>query len=339
MAKKTIKTANNQPVANCDQTTKPVTKCDQLVESSSQMAIDQLNIESMIHVIRDKQVMLDRDLAVLYGVETRRLNEQVRRNSERFPEDFMFQLTKDEALSSRSQFAILNETLSSSRSQIVTLKNGRGSNIKYLPYAFTESGIAMLSSVLRSPTAIEVNIRIMRAFVAMRHFLANNAQVFQRLANIEYHQIETDRRIDEVFKRLDANVQPQQGIFYDGQVFDAYQFVSDLVRKAKNSIVLIDNYVDDTVLTLLDKRADNVTATIYTQHISQQLQLDINRHNTQYPAITVEHFNRAHDRFLLIDDEVYHIGASIKDLGKKWFAFTLMQDITTTELINKITAE
>jgi len=339
MAKKTIKTANNQPVANCDQTTKPVTKCDQLVESSSQMAIDQLNIESMIHVIRDKQVMLDRDLAVLYGVETRRLNEQVRRNSERFPEDFMFQLTKDEALSSRSQFAILNETLSSSRSQIVTLKNGRGSNIKYLPYAFTESGIAMLSSVLRSPTAIEVNIRIMRAFVAMRHFLANNAQVFQRLANIEYHQIETDRRIDEVFKRLDANVQPQQGIFYDGQVFDAYQFVSDLVRKAKNSIVLIDNHVDDTVLTLLDKRADNVTATIYTQHISQQLQLDINRHNTQYPAITVEHFNRAHDRFLLIDDEVYHIGASIKDLGKKWFAFTLMQDITTTELINKITAE
>ena len=339
MAKKTIKTANNQPVANSDQSTKPVTKCDQLVESSSQMAIDQLNIESMIHVIRDKQVMLDRDLAVLYGVETRRLNEQVRRNSERFPEDFMFQLTKDEALSSRSQFAILNETLSSSRSQIVTLKNGRGSNIKYLPYAFTESGIAMLSSVLRSPTAIEVNIRIMRAFVAMRHFLANNAQVFQRLANIEYHQIETDRRIDEVFKRLDANTQPQQGIFYDGQVFDAYQFVSDLVRKAKNSIVLIDNYVDDTVLTLLDKRADNVTATIYTQHISQQLQLDINRHNTQYPAITVEHFNRAHDRFLLIDDEVYHIGASIKDLGKKWFAFTLMQDITTTELINKITAE
>ena len=325
MAKKTIKTANKQPVANCDQSSKPVTKCDQLVESSSQMAIDQLNIESMIHVIRDKQVMLDRDLAALYGIETKVLNQAVKRNAERFPDDFMFQLTKDEALFTRSQF--------------VTMKSGRGSNIKYLPFAFTESGIAMLSSVLRSPTAIEVNIRIMRAFVAMRHFLANNAQVFQRLANIEYHQIETDRRIDEVFKRLDANTQPQQGIFYDGQVFDAYQFVCDLVRKAMKSIVLIDNYVDDTVLTLLDKRADNVTATIYTQHISQQLQLDINRHNTQYPAINVEHFNRAHDRFLLIDDEVYHIGASIKDLGKKWFAFTLMQDITTTELINKITVE
>lgn len=325
MAKKTIKTANKQPVAICDQSTKPVTKRDQLMESSSPMGIEQENIESLIHVVRDKQVMLDRDLAALYGIETKVLNQAVKRNAERFPDDFMFQLTKDEALFTRSQF--------------VTMKSGRGSNIKYLPFAFTESGIAMLSSVLRSPTAIEVNIRIMRAFVAMRHFLANNAQVFQRLANIEYHQIETDRRIDEVFKRLDANTQPQQGIFYDGQVFDAYQFVCDLVRKAMKSIVLIDNYVDDTVLTLLDKRAENVTATIYTQHISQQLQLDINRHNTQYPAINVEHFNRAHDRFLLIDDEVYHIGASIKDLGKKWFAFTLMQDITTTELINKITAE
>ena len=313
MAKKTIKTANNQPVANCDQ----------LVESSSQIAVEQVNIGQLIMNIRDNQVMVDRDLALLYGVETKRLNEQVRRNLERFPERFRFQLTKEE----------FNELVANC-DRFKTLKHSSSA-----PYVFTEQGISMLSTVLRSQTAIDVSIRIMDAFVAMRHFLANNAQVFQRLANIEYHQIETDRRIDEVFKRLDANTQPQQGIFYDGQVFDAYQFVCDLVRKAMKSIVLIDNYVDDTVLTLLDKRADNVTATIYTQHISQQLQLDINRHNTQYPAINVEHFNRAHDRFLLIDDEVYHIGASIKDLGKKWFAFTLMQDITTTELINKITAE
>ena len=314
MAKKTIKTANKQPVANCDQSTNfEVANCD----------LKTMRIESLIRFIREKQVILDTDLAMLYGVETKRLKEQVKRNIDRFPDDFMFELTREE--------------LNSLRSQIAT-SNRRGGT-RYLPYAFTEGGIAMLSSVLKSGIAVEVNIRIMRAFVAMRHFLANNAQVFQRLANIEYHQIETDRRIDEVFKRLDANTQPQQGIFYDGQVFDAYRFVSDLIRKAKNSIVLIDNYVDDTVLALLDKRADNVTATIYTQHISQQLQLDINRHNTQYPAINVEHFNRAHDRFLLIDDEVYHIGASIKDLGKKWFAFTLMQDITTTELINKITAE
>lgn len=314
MAKKTIKTENKQPVANCDQSTNfEVANCD----------LKTMRIESLIRFIREKQVILDTDLAMLYGVETKRLKEQVKRNIDRFPDDFMFELTREE--------------LNSLRSQIAT-SNGRGGT-RYLPYAFTEGGIAMLSSVLKSDIAVEVNIRIMRAFVAMRQFLATNAQVFQRLANIEYHQIETDKRIDEVFKRLDANVQPQQGIFYDGQVFDAYQFVSDLVRKAKSSIVLIDNYVDDTVLTLLDKRASNVTATIYTQHISQQFQLDINRHNTQYPAINVEHFNRAHDRFLLIDDEVYHIGASIKDLGKKWFAFTLMQDITTTELINKITTE
>jgi len=282
--------------------------------------IQSVSIEHLIYIIRGVQVILDRDIAMLYGVETKVLNQAVKRNISRFPDDFMFQLTSEEC----------------SRSQIVTLNIKRGQNIKYLPYAFTENGIAMLSSVLRSPTAIEANIRIMRAFTSMRHFLASNAQVFQRLSNIEYHQIETDKRIDEVFKRLDANIQPQQGIFFDGQVFDAYQFVSDLVRKAKKTIALIDNYVDDTVLTLLDKRNKGVSATIYTQHISQQFQLDIDRHNAQYPTIKVEHFNKAHDRFLLIDDKVYLIGASIKDLGKKWFAFTLMQDTTAKELINKI---
>ena len=196
---------------------------------------------------------------------------------------------------------------------------------------------------LKSQTAVEVNIRIMRALVSMRRFIATNAQLFQRLETIEYHQLEmkphqevTDKRIDEVFRRLDANIPPIQGIFYDGQVFDAYRFVSDLMRKAKHSIVLIDNYVDDTVLTLLDKRGNRVTATIYTQRISSQFKLDVDRHNVQYSPIEIKQFNKAHDRFLLIDDEVYHIGASIKDLGKKWFGFTLMRDITATELINKI---
>ena len=298
-----------------------VTKSDNPKLDVAVCDIEQIRIEPLIHLIRGQQVILDRDLALLYGVETRRLNEQVKRNIERFPEDFMFQLTHEEFENWKSQFATSNSIIMGARKR---------------PYAFTESGIAMLSSVLRSPTAIEVNIRIMRTFVAMRHFLASNAQVFQRLSNIEYHQIETDKRIEEVFKRLDANMQPQQGIFYDGQVFDAYQFVSDLVRKAKKTIVLIDNYVDDTVLTLLDKRNDGVSATIYTQQISQQLQLDLARHNAQYAVIEVKNFNKAHDRFLLIDDEVYHIGASIKDLGKKWFAFTLMRDMTATELINKI---
>ena len=311
MAKKTKDTESVKVVTKQDNPKLDVAICD----------IEQIRIEPLIHLIRGQQVILDRDLALLYGVETRRLNEQVRRNIERFPEDFMFQLTHEEFENWKSQFATSNSIIMGARKR---------------PYAFTESGIAMLSSVLRSPTAIEVNVRIMRTFVAMRHFLASNAQVFQRLSNIEYHQIETDKRIDEVFKRLDANTQPQQGIFFDGQVFDAYQFVSDLVRKAKKAIALIDNYVDDTVLTLLDKRNSGVSATIYTQHISQQLQLDIDRHNTQYPMIEVKRFNRAHDRFLLIDDEVYLIGASIKDLGKKWFAFTLMHNTTAEELINKI---
>lgn len=301
-----------------DKASEPVANCDQLPEV--------IDIKPMIRVIRGQQVIIDRDLALLYGVETRVLNQAVKRNSERFPDDFMFQLSKEDV-----------EIL---KSQNVTSSWGGD---RRLPYAFTEQGIAMLSSVLKSQTAVDVNIRIMRAFVSMRRFIATNAQLFQRLETIEYHQLEmkqhqevTDKRIDEVFKRLDANIPPIQGIFYDGQVFDAYRFVSDLMRKAKRSIVLIDNYVDDTVLTLLDKRENGVTATIYTQRISSQFQLDVDRHNAQYPLIEIKQFNKAHDRFLLIDDEVYHIGASIKDLGKKWFGFTLMRDITATELINKI---
>lgn len=297
---------------------KVVTNCDQLS--------DTIDIQPMIKVIRGQQVMLDSDLSALYGVETRRLNEQVKRNIERFPDDFMFQLRKEE--------------LDNLMSQNATSSWG---GTRKLPYAFTEQGIAMLSTVLKSQTAVEVNIRIMRAFITMRRFIATNAQLFQRLETIEYHQLEmkqhqevTDRRIDEVFKHLDADIPPMQGIFYDGQVFDAYRFVSDLIRKAKQSIVLIDNYVDDTVLTLLDKRSEGVSATIYTQRISSQFQLDVDRHNSQYPLIEIKRFNKAHDRFLLIDNEVYHIGASIKDLGKKWFGFTLMRDITANELIKKI---
>ena len=297
---------------------KEVANCDQLPET--------IDIQPMIRVIRGQQVMLDNDLATLYGVETRALNQAVKRNINRFPDDFMFQLTKEE--------------LDNLISQNVTSSWG---GTRKLPYAFTEQGIAMLSSVLKSQTAVEVNIRIMRAFIAMRRFIATNAQLFQRLETIEYHQLEmkqhqevTDKRIDEVFRRLDANIPPMQGIFYDGQVFDAYRFVSDLIRKAKQSIVLIDNYVDDTVLTLLDKREKGVSATIYTQRISSQFQLDVDRHNAQYPLIEIRQFSKAHDRFLLIDDEVYHVGASIKDLGRKWFGFTLMRDITATELINKI---
>lgn len=285
--------------------------------------LKQINIEDLIYVIRGHKVMIDSDLAMLYGEETKYLKRSVRMHIKRFPDDFMFELTKEEVASLRCK----NSTLKS---------NGRGQHSKYPPYAFTKNGIAMLSSVLNSETAIEANIYIMRAFTKSYDFPPSSSDVSQRIANIEHHQIETDKRIDEVFKRLDAHTPVTQGIFFEGQIFDAYQFVCGLIRQAKKNIVLIDNYVDETVLTLLDKREPNVSASIYTQHISQQLQLDIARHNAQYSPIDVKPFNRAHDRFLLIDDEVYHIGASIKDLGKKWFAFTLMRDITSQELLDKI---
>lgn len=292
-------------------------------------------VESLIRVIRGQQVMLDRDLAELYGVETKVLNQAVKRNLGRFPDDFRFQLTKEEC----------------SRSQIVTLNEGRGSNIKYLPYAFTEQGVAMLSGVLKSPTAVEVNIRIMRAFVSMRHFMVNNAAIFQRLETIEFNQLESnkvqakilahqevqDHRIDEIFRRLDEGMyKPKQGIFFDNQIYDAYSFVSELVKSAKQRIILIDNYVDESVLTLLDKREDTVSVIIYTQQISRQLRLDVDRHNSQYPPIEISVFRRSHDRFLCIDDTVYHVGASIKDLGKKWFAFSKMEDFKPEELVARI---
>ena len=325
------------------------------------------NIENLIQVIRGKQVILDRDLARLYGVETRVLNQAVQRNIERFPEDFMFQLTKEEAEFSRSQFVTLNEedtniksqiatSYEFPRSQIVTLNEGepsrsqnatmkvkQGQNIKYLPYAFTENGIAMLSSVLRSPIAIATNIQIMRAFTAMRRFIAANAQVFQRLEVIEHtqlslaaHQEEADKKFEEIFRRLDdGSVTQKQGIFYDGQIFDAYVFITERVREAKKRIVLIDNYIDESVFTILDKRPKGVKAKVYTKNLTPQLALDLEKHNAQYAPIEVEPFDRSHDRFLCIDETVYHIGASLKDLGKKWFAFAKME-LTTDELLTKI---
>ena len=312
-----------------------------MAEDTEQMTVD--NLCNRVYIIRGQQVMLDYDLAEIYGYEVKNLNQQVKRNVARFPEDFMFRLTREEVESVKLQIVISKNdelTQDNLKSQFVTSSWG---GRRKSPYAFTEQGIAMLSSVLKSRTAVEVNIRIMRAFVAMRRFISTNAQLFRRLETIEFHQLEmkqhqesTDKRIDEVFKRLDANIHPMQGIFYDGQVFDAYHFISDLIRKAQISIILIDNYVDDTVLALLDKRGKGVAATIYTQRIGNQFRLDVDRHNAQYSLIEIKQFNKAHDRFLLIDDEVYHIGASIKDLGKKWFGFSLMRDITASELINKI---
>ncbi|HRO46318.1 ORF6N domain-containing protein [Agriterribacter sp.] len=268
-----------------------------------------IDIRSLIYTVRDRQIILDRDLAVLYQVETKNLNKAVKRNSNRFPESFCFQLTQQEAENLRFQFG--------------TSSSVHGGN-RYFPYAFTESGIAMASAVLHSQTAIKVSVQIMEAFVEMRRFIIQNGNLFCRLERIEIKQSEADLKFEELFKALDSDkLQSDKGIFYDGQIFDAYSFVADIIRSAKRSIILIDNYVDDTVLTLLGKRGAGVSATIYTKNFDSHLQLDLQRYNSQYPNIKIQRFSNAHDRFILLDGmELYHIGASLKDLGKKWFAFS-----------------
>lgn len=272
------------------------------------------DIERRIIIIRNRQVMIDRDLADIYGVKTKRLMEQVKRNIERFPDDFCFQLNDDEFAIWRSHFA--------------TSKSDQ-KGLRRPPYAFTEQGVAMLASVLKTKTAVEESVKIIRAFVAMRHFIINNAKVLTEIESIKHqlfetniHVLDNERKINEVFLLMEKNqTEVAQGIFYDGQIFDAYTFISDLIRKAQKEIILIDNYIDDSVLKMLNKRADGISATIYTAHISENLKLDLEKHNSQYQPITIEHFNKSHDRFLIIDDDVYLIGGSIKDLGKKVSTF------------------
>lgn len=272
------------------------------------------NIENLILNIRDKQVMLDRDLARLYGVETKVLNQAVKRNIERFPERFMFQITENEKI------------------KVVTncdhLKDLRFSYQN--PYVFTEQGVSMLSAVLKSDIAINTSIMIMDAFVAMRHSISSNQQIINRFENIEHHQLlmierqdKTETQIEKIFKTLAKYKLPTEGVFCNGQIFDAYAFVTNLIKSANKSLVLIDNYIDESVLLMLSKRNVGVRADIYTFPISQTFKLDLQKHNTQYPPINIHKHTTSHDRFLIIDNtEVYHIGASLKDLGKKLFAFS-----------------
>ena len=290
----------------------------------NKLIITSKEIENQIYTVRGQQVMLDSDLASIYQVETKVFNQAVKRNANRFPENFRFQLAQEE-------FDAINL-----RSQFVTSSLNYGGR-RYLPYVFTEQGIAMLASVLRSTVAIKVSIEIMNAFVEMRRMLMSNASLFHRLDKIELKQLEADQKFEEIFKALESDkLQSDKGIFYNGQIFDAYTFVSNIIRNARTSIILLDNYVDDTVLTLLSKRSNNVTATIYTKNISNQLRLDLKRYNSQYHPIEIEIFSDAHDRFLIIDQtELYHIGASLKDLGKKWFAFSRM-DIEVGKMLNLI---
>lgn len=280
--------------------------------TSNQITLE--NIENLILNIRDKQVMLDRDLARLYGVETKVLNQAVKRNIERFPERFMFQITENEKI------------------KVVTncdhLKDLRFSYQN--PYVFTEQGVSMLSAVLKSDIAINTSIMIMDAFVAMRHSISSNQQIINRFENIEHHQLlmierqdKTETQIEKIFKTLAKYKLPTEGVFCNGQIFDAYAFVTNLIKSANKSLVLIDNYIDESVLLMLSKRKPGVSADIYTFPISDALKLDLQKHNRQYPPINIHKHSTSHDRFLIIDNtEVYHIGASLKDLGKKLFAFS-----------------
>lgn len=335
--KKKVKKA--EVVTNCDRFKEVVANCDQLPQVINH-DLANINIESLIRIIRGQKVMLDSDLAMLYGVETRSLNQAVRRNLKRFPEDFMFQLTKEEWNVLRSQIVTLEDSKSqiatsksnhlqsveSLTSQIATLKNGRGQHRKFLPHVFTRNGIGMLSSVLRSDTAVEVNIRIMRAFTAIPDIVNNNALVMQRILHIEQHQTETDEKVNRIITTIENRLPEQlpEQIFATGCVWDAWSYVSDLVRSAKKRIVLIDNFVDDRVLSLLDKRADDVEATIYSRYY-EPFQTDLKKHNEQYREVLfVQLAQKNHDRFLIIDDDAYLLGASVKDMGVGMCAVTKM---------------
>ncbi len=277
-------------------------------------------IENRILTLRGKQVMIDRDLAELYNIETKALNQAVKRNIERFPEHFRFQVSNQE------------------KDELVT-NCDRFNNLKHSsvnPFAFTEPGVAMLSTVLKSETAVRTSIRIIDAFVAMRNFLMNNASLFQRMERIEMKQLKTEEKVDAILDRLNESKEPVQGIFFNGQIFDAYAFVAGLIRKADKRIVLIDSYIDDSVLVQLSKRKPGVTVDIYDGKISQQLRQDVATHNTQYPGVSLHDYRKAHDRFLIIDEEVYHIGHSLKDLGKKLFAFSRMEVIKGSDLISQL---
>ncbi len=282
----------------------------------------QTDIREMIYSVRGQQVMLDSDLAMLYQVETKRLNEAVKRNSARFPEEFCFQLTEEELIALRSQFATSKE-----KSDLVTKKGGR----RYMPYVFTEQGIAMLSAVLRGDVAIRVSVGIMKAFVEMRRFISSNAAMFERISSIELRQLQyqeqTDAKLERIFDYISEHEESTQKVFFDGQIYDAFGLIVSLIQKAEKSITLIDGYVDVNTLNLLCKKNDGVDVTIYTYAKTKLTGADVITFNAQYPTLTVEYTNIFHDRFLILDEKLaYHIGASLKDAGKKCFAISLLQD-------------
>lgn len=296
----------------------------------SALNLDLSDIRSHIYTIRGVQVMLDEDLAFLYDVTTKRLNEQVKRNIGRFPDHFCFQLTKDEYQNLRSQIVTSNQ-----RSQFATFEKDK--RRKYLPYAFTEQGVAMLSGVLRSEVAVKVSIEIMMEFVALRKMVGANAQLFTRLDIVEQKQLKTDAKINEVLDALASSDDiPKQKLYFEGTVFDAHLFISKLIRSAKKDIILIDNFINEEVLSLFIKCRVGVSVTIYCKNISSELSLDLKKYNAQYPKLDLKELSTSHDRFLIIDHtNIYHLGASIKDLGKKWFVVSKLET-SSVELLQRL---
>lgn len=296
-----------------------------MTEDKNLVIVDNREIQNMIYTIRGKQVMVDSDLATLYQVTTKRLNEQVRRNKNRFPSEFMFRLTAEEYEYLRSQNATSSE------------ENAHGGR-RYMPYVFTEQGIAMISAVLKSDVAVEVSIKIMNSFVEMRRFLISNKEMFARLDRVELKQLETDKKLEEVFNYIATNTEVKQNVFFDGQIYDAFSFIVELVKKAKKEIILIDNYVDVNTLNILCKKNQGVDAVIATAGKGNLSTKDITKFNAQYPELSVKTTTDFHDRFLIIDKiEVYHIGASIKDAGKKSFGITKIEDEDlVNSLVNKV---
>jgi hypothetical protein len=305
------------------------------VEETSAVCVDDDCIRAKILTLRGVQVILARDLAKLYGVDVKRVNEQVKRNIERFPEDFMFRLTKEECL----------------RSQIATLNMERGKHLKYMPYAFTESGVAMLSGVLRSSIAVDVNIRIIRAFVSMRRALASIAPVIARVSEIERMQLEektsrlsdqarNEERFDAIFKAMDGGDFPPQKVFFEGKHYDAYSFARKLIRKAKKSIVLVDNYCDDVTLDILSQKSGGADVTIATlqKSISRFIsQTAVDKFNKQNPTLSIKAVGSFHDRFLILDGaELYHLGASLKDLGRQYCAITKMDAMFIPSIMQRV---
>ena len=288
--------------------------------------INEATIKNLIYAIRGQQVMLDSDLAELYQVETKVFNQAVKRNMERFPKEFCFQLTREE--------------YNSLRSQIVTSK-GKGGR-RYLPYVFTEQGIAMLSAVLRSDVAIQVSIRIMNTFVEMRRFMANSSLVLNRINEVEVKQLiyqkDADEKFDKIFTYISEHEEVSQKIFFEGQIYDAFSLLTELIAKAKKEIVLIDNYVDVGTLNILAKKQENVKVQIYTVKRTRLSQADINNFNQQYPALGVDYTEEFHDRFLIIDGTLaYNVGASLKDAGKKCFAINRIEDkANIINILNRI---